>query len=279
VTLLVRGTRVLAGAEPFAAAAVAEGLTKLGVDLRFGTEVTRAMRDDRGVRLSLSVGESVLAAEVLVAAGRRPRTTDLGLETIGLEPGAPIAVDDSLRVTAVAEGWLFAAGDVTGRVATTHQGKYDGRVAGDVVAARFGPDGDASSATDAPDWSQFRATADHQGVPQVVFTRPEVAAVGLTEAAARKAGYPVRTVSVEIESLAGPTVASDDYRGIGWIVVDTEREIILGATFVGPEVAELLHAATIAVVGQVPLRRLWHAVPAYPTVSEVWLRLLEGYGL
>ena len=279
VTLLVRGDRLLPGTEPFAGAAVAESLAALGVDVRVGTQVVRAVRDDHGVTLTLSVGEPVLAAEVLIAVGRRPRTSDLGLEVIGLEPGAALGVDDSLRVTAVEDGWLYAAGDVTGRVATTHQGKYDARVAGDVVAARFGAAGDASATRDAPAWSRFRASADHVGVPQVVFTRPEVASVGLTEQVARAAGYPVRTVQLSIASAAGAALAADGYEGTASIVVDTDREIILGATFVGPDVAEMLHAATIAVVGQVPLHRLWHAVPAYPTVSEIWLRLLEGYGL
>jgi len=285
VTLLVRGDRLLAGTEPFAGEAVAASLKAAGVDLRLETEVTRAVRDDGGVTLTLTSGEgplagaSVLVDEVLVAAGRRPRTTSIGLEEIGLTPGAPLTVDDSLRVTGVDGDWLYAAGDVTGRVGTTHQGKYDARVAGDVVAARFGADADAAAVDAAPAWSRFRASADHEAVPQVVFSRPEVAAVGLTEAAARAAGYPVRTVELSLASLAGSTVAADDYEGTASIVVDTDREVILGATFVGPDVAELLHAATIAVVGQVPLSRLWHAVPAYPTVSEIWLRFLEGYGL
>ncbi|HEY5514656.1 MAG TPA: NAD(P)/FAD-dependent oxidoreductase, partial [Pengzhenrongella sp.] len=284
VTLLVRGDRLLAGTEPFAGRAVADSLAALGVDVRFGTRVLRAVRDAHGVRLTLSAGEPVVAAEVLVAAGRRPRTMDLGLETIGLAPGAALAVDDSLRVTGVADRWLYAAGDVTGRVATTHQGKYDARVAGDVVAARFGLGDGAGSPGDAKvararAWSRFRASADHEAVPQVVFTRPEVASVGLTGSAARDAGYPVRSIQVPIASVAGATVAADGYEGTASIVVDTDREVLVGATFVGPDVAELLHAATVAVVGQVPLHRLWHAVPAYPTVSEVWLRLLEGYGL
>ncbi|QTE30418.1 dihydrolipoyl dehydrogenase family protein [Pengzhenrongella sicca] len=288
VTLLVRGDRVLSGAEPFASAAVADGLTELGVELRFGVEVTRAVRDDHGVTLTVDEGEPVVAAEVLVAAGRRPRTGDLGLEAIGLNPGDALAVDDTLRVTAVDGDWLYAAGDVTGRVATTHQGKYDARVVGDVIAARFGAagagDGPTGAATAAdvdaaPDWSRFRASADHEAVPQVVFSRPEVASVGLTEAAARAAGYPVRVLHLSLASVAGASVSADDYAGAATLVVDTDRSVALGATFVGPEVAELLHAATIAVVGQVPLDRLWHAVPAYPTVSEVWLRLLEAYGL
>jgi dihydrolipoamide dehydrogenase len=222
----------------------------------------------------------VHADEVLVATGRRPRTTDLGLEVLGLEPGAALAVDDALQVPGVDGGWLFAVGDVTGRTATTHQGKYDARVAGDVVAARYsGDDAAAGSETGARPWTRYRASADAGAVPQVVFTRPEVAWVGRTEREARDAGIDVRTVQYAIGSVAGASVAADGYAGTAQLVLDDARGVIVGATFTGPDAAELLHAATVAVVGEVPLDRLWHAVPAYPTVSEVWLRLLETAGL
>ncbi|HEY0214875.1 MAG TPA: NAD(P)/FAD-dependent oxidoreductase, partial [Cellulomonas sp.] len=307
VTLVVRGDRLLPAAETFAAEEVAAGLRALGVDLRFGTETTAVRRDEAGVHLAL-VGpqgeDTVHADEVLVATGRRPRTADLGLETVGLTPGQALAVDEALEVTGVEGGWLFAVGDVTGRTATTHQGKYDARVVGDVVAARFpaGEDGSDSSdpsdasadAADDPwheegspaeveraagDWSRYRATADVAAVPQVVFSRPEVAWVGRTEQQARDAGLDVRTVSYAIGSVAGASVAADGYQGTAQVVLDRQRGTIVGATFTGPDAAELLQAATFAVVGEVPLQRLWHAVPAYPTVSEVWLRLLETAGL
>jgi dihydrolipoamide dehydrogenase len=277
VTVLVRGDRLLPRMEPFAGQAVVESLRRLGVDVRLRTHTTHVTRDNEGVHLDLDDGNRIAAEEVLVATGRRARTGDLGLETIGLEPGAAVEVDDTGRAVAVEGGWLYAAGDVTGRTATTHQGKYDARVAGDAVAHRFG--GHAADVDSAEPWSRFRATADDGAVPQVVFTRPEVAAVGLTEAAARAAGRSVRAVQVPLSSAAGTTVLGDDVDGTAAIVVDTDREVIVGATFVGPGVAELLHAATTAIVGEVPLSRLWHAVPAYPTVSEVWLRLLEAYGL
>lgn len=277
VTVLVRGDRVLPRMEPHASAAVADGLAAIGVDVRFRTRATGVTRNADGVRLELSDGSDLAAAEVLVATGRRPRTTDLGLDVIGLVPGAAIEVDGTGRVSAIEDGWLYAAGDVTGRTATTHQGKYDARVIGDAVAHRFG--GHPSDVDDAAPWSRFRTTADDGAVPQVVFTRPEVAAVGLTEAAAVAAGRSVRTVQVPLSSVGGATVLGTDVDGTAAIVVDTDREVIVGATFVGPGVAELLHAATMAIVAEVPLQRLWHAVPAYPTLSEVWLRLLEAYGL
>ncbi|WP_203757821.1 dihydrolipoyl dehydrogenase family protein [Cellulomonas chitinilytica] len=280
VTLLVRGARLLGGAEPFAGELVADALRAAGVDVRFGTEVTGATRDDGGVHLELSSADGTVrldVTEVLAATGRRPRTSDVGLETIGLTPGKPAEVDDALCVTGVEDGWLFAVGDVSGRTATTHQGKYDARVAGDVVAHRFGPGG--GDERDAAPWSRFRATADVAAVPQVVFTRPEVAWVGRSEAAARDAGIDVQVLDYALEDVAGATVLSPDYRGRGRLVVDRSRGVVVGATFVGPDVAELLHAATVAVVGEVPLDRLWHAVPSYPTLSEVWLRFLETAGL
>jgi dihydrolipoamide dehydrogenase len=277
VTLVHRGDRVLAAAEPFASDAVGAALADLGVDVRFRSRVVRVERDSSGVTVHLDHGDPVHAAEILVATGRRPRTGDLGLESVGLVPGSALAVDDHLQVRGVPGRWMYAVGDVTGRVGTTHQGKYDARVAGDVVAARFG--GGADPTTSAERFSRYSAGADHAAQTQVVFTRPEVAWVGLTERAARDAGVAVRVIDVPRSSVAGTSVHSDDTSGQVRLVVDTERDVVVGATFVGPDVAEMLHAATIAVVGEVPLARLWHAVPAYPTVSEVWLRLLEAAGL
>lgn len=280
VTLLVRGPRVLPRAEPFASDEVGESLAARGVDVRYGAEATAATRDERGVHLTLADGSRVDADELLVATGRTPRTADLGLDVLGLIPGERLEVDDALEVAGVDGGWLFAAGDVTGRTATTHQGKYDARVVGDVVTARFGgAEGAEERERSAGPWSRYRASADHAAVPQVVFSRPEVAWVGRTEREARDAGIDVRTVRYGIGSVAGAAVAADGYAGTAQLVLDEQRGTIVGATFTGPDAAELLQAATVAVVGEVPLDRLWHAVPAYPTVSEVWLRLLETAGL
>jgi dihydrolipoamide dehydrogenase len=204
------------------------------------------------------------ADEIIVAAGRVPATAELGLSTVGLADGY-VEVDDQLTVPGL--DWLYAVGDVNHRAALTHMGKYQARVCGDVIAARVA----GRPLTEA----RYAATADHAAVPQVVFTAPEVASVGLTEAAARKAGHSVGTVEIDI-AVAGSALARDDYAGRAKIVIDTATDTLLGATFAGPEVGELIHAATIAVVGRVPLATLWHAVPAYPTVSELWLRLLEA---
>ncbi|MBU4466034.1 MAG: NAD(P)/FAD-dependent oxidoreductase [Actinobacteria bacterium] len=270
VTLVVRGT-VLSTMEPFAGELVRASLEDLGVTVRTGVEVTEAHRTDKNAVLSLSDGGRVVAEQVLVATGRTPRTTDLGLETVGLAPGEWLEVDDTMRITGT--DWLYAVGDVNHRALLTHQGKYQARAAGDVIAARA----QGSTVHDEP-WGAHVATADHNAVPQVTFTDPEVASVGFTEASAKKAGRRIRVLDYDLSWVAGASTSSDDYRGHARAIVDEDRQVLIGATFVGPDVAELLHSATIAIVGEVPIARLWHAVPSYPTVSEVWLRWLETYG-
>lgn len=271
VTLLAR-SGLLGGVEPFAGDAVADALRAAGADVRLRTSPTAVRRDDDGsVVVALDGGDEVRAAEILVATGRTPRTGDLGLETVGLTSGEWITVDDTLRVPG--SDWLYAVGDVNHRALLTHQGKYQARAAGDVIAARA----PGHPVDDAP-WGTHVATADHGAVPQVVFTEPQVAAVGLTARGVQDAGTPHRVLDVDLAQIAGATTHAEGYAGAARAIVDTEREVIVGATLVGPDVAELLHAVTIAVVGEVPLSRLWHAVPAYPTISELWLRWLEQYG-
>ena len=270
VTLVTRGG-LLGALEPFAGELVATGLEALGVTILSGVSPTLTRRSDDDVVLELDDGSEVSASELLVATGRTPVTGDIGLDSIGLTPGDWIQVDDTMRASGF--DWLYAVGDVTHRALLTHQGKYQARACGDVIAAR---------ATGAPvhdeAWGAHVATADHAAVPQVTFSDPEVASVGLTAAAAEKAGHRIRVVDYELGQIAGASLHADRYRGRARMVVDESRRVLLGATFVGPDVAELLHAATIAVVGEVAIDRLWHAVPAYPTMSEIWLRLLEEYG-
>ena len=271
VTVLARGG-LLTRAEPFAGELVTAALRDSGVDVRLSAQV-RSVERPGPVRISLGDGETIEVDEVLVAVGRTPRTDDLGLETAGLKPGDWLAVDDTLRVTGVPEGWLYAAGDVNHRALLTHQGKYQARAAGDVIAARA-----LGKPVRDELWGAHVATADQRAVPQVVFTDPEVASAGLTAADAERAGYRIRVVDYEVGAVAGASLHADGYRGRARMVVDEDRQVLLGFTIVGPDVAELLQAATIAIVGEVPLSRLWHAVPAYPTISEIWLRLLETYG-
>jgi pyruvate/2-oxoglutarate dehydrogenase complex dihydrolipoamide dehydrogenase (E3) component len=274
VTLIERAPRLLSRNEPFAGEMVADGLRAAGVDVRVDSAVTKVVRAAGGggeVTVTLADGTTVVGDEVLAALGRTPATSDVGLDTVGLPTHGYIEVDDAMRVTGVEGGWLYATGDVNGRNLLTHMGKYQGRVAGDVIVAHA-----AGAPEDGP---SMRATADVLGPPQVIFTDPEVCAVGLTEEAARAAGVDVKVVDVPMSSVSGSGLQADGYVGQARIVVDEARRVIVGATFVGADLAELVHSATIAVVGEVPLDRLWHAVPSFPTISEVWLRLLEAYGL
>ncbi|MBV9876842.1 MAG: NAD(P)/FAD-dependent oxidoreductase [Verrucomicrobia bacterium] len=276
VTIIQRGPRLIPNCEPFASAILESAFERRGVTVLTGTTVRRVEQNvDGDVELTLDSGKTIVADEILVAAGRQPKTDNLGLETVGLEPGSWLEVDDSMRVQAVAGGWLYAAGDVNHRALLTHMGKYQARVCGDAIVARARGQLNGSPAP----WSHHAATADTVAVPQVIFTEPEVAAVGLTEQQARTRGLTVRAVDYNIGRVTGASLYADSYAGQARMVVDTDRNVIVGMTFVGPSTGELVQAATIAIVGAVPIDRLWHAVPAYPTISEIWLRLLETFGL
>ncbi|MGP9017134.1 dihydrolipoyl dehydrogenase family protein [Streptomyces sp. BR1] len=273
VTVLVRGGGLLPRMEPFAGELVAEALTEAGATVRTHVSVAEVVRNGGSgpVTVVLDDGERIEADELLFATGRAPRTDDIGLDTIGLEHGSWLPVDESCRVAG--SEWLYAVGDVNHRALLTHQGKYQARIAGAAIAARAARV--PLLETDA--WGAHSATADHAAVPQVVFTDPEAAAVGLSLAEAEAAGHRVRAVDYDISGVAGAGLYADGYQGRARMVVDLDREVLLGVTFVGPGVGELIHSATIAVAGEVPISRLWHAVPAFPTISEVWLRLLETY--
>jgi dihydrolipoamide dehydrogenase len=279
VTMVVRDNRLLSRNEPFAGELVAATLRKAGVDIRLSANLEQVRRADtgephegklRGAEVTVLVdGEEIVADEVLIAAGRTPRSDRIGLDTVGLDAGGYIETEDTMAAAGVDGDWLYAVGDITGRALLTHMGKYQARVCGDVIAAR--------GAGKAIDGLRFAATSDHGRVPQVTFTDPQVASVGLSEAEARDSGIEVRCVEYDLANLAGTSLLRDDYEGRAKLVVDVASETLLGATFVGPEVGEILHAATVAVVAKVPLDVLWHAVPSYPTAAEIWLRLLETW--
>lgn len=277
VTLVAR-SELLRKQEPFAGEMVATALKAGGVTILTDTTPTSAERDSDGnVKLTLSNGDTLTTSEVIVATGQAPRTDDLGIEDFGLTAGDWLSVDDTLLVQGDSpklEGqWLYAAGDVNKRALFTHQGKYQARAAGDVIAARA----KGRPVNDSP-WGSHVATADHTAVPSIVFTDPTVASVGMTSREAERSGLNVRVVDYDLSWLSGASVLADNYVGKARGVIDVDREVFVGVTFVGQDVAELLQSATIAVVGEVPLSRLWHAVPGYPTLSEIWLRLLETYG-
>jgi pyruvate/2-oxoglutarate dehydrogenase complex dihydrolipoamide dehydrogenase (E3) component len=260
VTVIEAGPRVLAREEPFAGEEVCAAFAEAGIEVRADTRATAVARENGKVTVELDDGSSVSGDEILVAVGRRILSADLGLDDLGVEPGRPIEVDDALRVPG--HEWLYVIGDANGRALLTHMGKYQGRVAADRILGREVP-----------------LRSDGALSPRVTFTDPQVAAVGHTLASAQEAGIDARAVDVPTGGNAGGSFVGPGAPGTARIVVDEERRVIVGATFTGAEIAEALHAATIAVIGEVPLDDLWHAVPCFPTRSELWLKLLEEYGL
>ena len=259
VTLVHRGDRLIEREEPFASAQVLEALGEGGVDVRLRRSAVRVSRSEQVV-IELDDGSTIVADEVLAAFGRTPGSAGIGLETVGVDGDGPLGVTDDMRVPG--HDWLFAVGDVNGRALLTHMAKYQARLAADVVLGRD---------------AQLRS--DGARSPRVIFTDPQVGAVGLTLEGARAAGLRVRHVDVETSGNAGGSFVGRGAAGTSRIVVDEDRRVIVGATITGAEVAEALHAATIAVVAEVSIDDLWHAVPSFPTRSELWLKLLEAYGL
>ncbi len=280
VTVIEMAPTLLAGHEPFVGELMAEQFGKLGIKVLVNAQVESVERPavkDTGVGrvhggpIMISGGGSTFEVdEIVVAAGRTPRSADIGLERIGVDVSDShgfVETDDHMAVTGCGD-WLYAIGDVCGRALLTHMGKYQGRIAGSVIAAR--------AEGRSVDGIRYHDVADRDMVPAVVFTDPQVASVGLTEAKARETGIDVEVLEHDIGSVAGASLLRDGYMGQAKLVVNRATDTLVGATFVGPEVAELLHAATTAIVGKVRLETLWHAVPSYPTVSEIWLRLLEA---
>ena len=260
VTLVEGERRLLPTEEEFACAQVTDALVELGVDVRTGRKATKVEQVDGSIRVGLDDGSSVEGGQLVAALGRRPHTDELGLDAIGLEPGGYIEVDENMQVPG--RDWLYAIGDANGRALFTHMGKYQARLAaehilGNPSAAEHGADGRQS--------------------PRVIFTDPQVAAVGHTERSAQEAGLDVHILEVSTSGNAGGSYYGRNAPGTSRLLVDKERDVIVGATITGADVADFLHAATIAIVGEVPMGVLWHATPSFPTRSELWLNLMAKW--
>ncbi|HEX9357329.1 MAG TPA: NAD(P)/FAD-dependent oxidoreductase, partial [Streptosporangiaceae bacterium] len=256
--------RLLAREEPFAGEEVRAAFEAEGITVVTGVRMTAARRLGSGGAAVAKVadGREFTGDEILVAVGRRPATAGIGLEHAGLEPGRPVRVDGQLRAAGVHGGWLYAIGDCNGLAPFTHMGKYHGRVAAAAILGQETAD-----------------VASHGVVPRVTFTDPQVCAVGKTLAEAQAAGLRVTAVSTPTGDVPGAYTQGNGIRGTSQLLIDDDRRTVIGATFTGPGVQELLHSATVAICGGVTVDQLWHAVPSFPTISEVWLHLLEAYGL
>ncbi len=263
VTLVEGARRLLPNEEELACEEVTEALIEQGADIRTSRQATKVERDGGGpVTVHLDDGSSVTADELLVAVGRTPQTGGLGLETVGLEPDGYVEVDAHNRVPG--SDSLYVIGDLNGRAAFTHMAKYQAAIAADHLLGKS--------------WAQPHGADDKQA-PRVIFTEPQIGAVGHTTKSAADAGIAVRVVDIPTSGNAGGSFYGRGARGTSRFLIDEERGIIVGATITGSEVADFLHAATIAVVGEVPLTRLRHAIPAFPTRSEIWLYLFNELGM
>lgn len=262
VILLEGEHHLLPREEVFACEQVTESFREQGVDVRSGKKATAVRREGDQVCVTVEDGSTALADELLVAVGRTPQSDGLGLEAVGVEPGAYVEVDRHCRVPG--HEWLYVIGDLNGRAPFTHMAKYQAAVAADHVL-----DKDMA----------LEHGADGPHAPRVIFTDPQVASVGHTTRSAERAGIKVRSIDVPTSGNAGGSYYGRNARGTSRFVVDEQRGILVGATITGSEVADFIHAATIAVVSEVPLTRLRHAIPAFPTRSEIWLNFFNELGL
>jgi pyruvate/2-oxoglutarate dehydrogenase complex dihydrolipoamide dehydrogenase (E3) component len=262
VTLIEGEHRLLPREEEYACVQLTDALTEYGVDIRTGQKATAVAERDGTVVVTTADGGTAEGDTLLVALGRTPQTNGLGLDTVGIADDAPVAVDALMR--ADGHSWLYAIGDINGKALFTHMGKYQARVAADDI---LGKDTALSHGADGP------------LSPRVIFTEPQVAAVGHTTDTAADAGVVIDVVETETSGNAGGSFYGRNAPGTSRLLIDRERRIVVGATITGAEVADMLHAATVAIVGEIPLDRLRHAVPCFPTRSEIWLSLLEQAGV
>jgi pyruvate/2-oxoglutarate dehydrogenase complex dihydrolipoamide dehydrogenase (E3) component len=261
VTLIEGGEHLLSREEQFAGDEVAESLREhFGVAVRTGTKVEAVRPEGSGVSASLSDGETAEAAEILVAVGRVPNTGDLDLEAAGAKANDHGFLDTDAQMRVGGSDWLYAIGDANGRSLFTHMGKYHAWVAAEDLLGRT-----------------TEAIAEDLGSPRVTFTDPQVAAAGKTLAQAQEAGIDARAIDVPTDGSPGASFQGKETGGTSRLVVDQAKGTIVGATFTGFETADFLQAATVAIVAEVPISKLRHAIAPYPSRSEIWLKLLERY--
>lgn len=248
VSLVEHGPRVLGPEEPEAGELLGEVLAREGVQVLTDAELQRVSYEDGRFSLTLVQGDvehQLDVEKLLVAAGRTPNLDDLGLETVGLDPTARVLeVDERMRA---ADG-LWAIGDVVGHGAFTHMSMHQADIAARAILGQDGP------------------PADYRAVPHVTFTDPEVGGVGLTEAKAREAGL---TVAVGRQDMSANSRGwINQAEGLVKLVVDADRDVLVGATVVGPTGGDILGMLTLAVHAETPLSVLRSMVYAYPTMHR-----------
>lgn len=254
VTLVQHGEQLISREDPVVGELIAGRLREEGIELRLGVRAISVRRADGERVVQLDDREEVCARELLVATGRVPRVHDIGLESIAITPDpAGLRIDARCRA---AEG-VWAIGDVTGLMAFTHVGMYQGRIAAADIAGES-------------------VRADYRAIPRVVFSDPEIAAVGLTEQQAREQGIQVATAHVALaDAIARPWTYAQDPRGELALVCDRERQVLVGAWAVAPLAGEWIHYAALAIKTKTPLSVLRDTVAQFPTFTEAYLKAVE----
>jgi dihydrolipoamide dehydrogenase len=254
VTVVEAGERLLAREDPAVGELIGRALAEEGIDVRVGARAARVEAEGARRVVRLDDGERLGAEQLLVTTGRRPRLEGLGLESVGVEAGrAGVGVDERCRA---GEG-VWAVGDVTGVAAFTHVAKYQARVACEDILGR-------------------PARADYRAIPRVVFTDPEIAAVGLGESVARSRGIEVAVVRIDLpELLARPWTYERDPRGELTLVADRARGVLVGAWAVAPLASEWIHHAVLAIRAEIPLATLLDTPAQFPTYAEGYVAALE----
>ena len=258
VTIVQGANRLIDREDPRVSELIAEALQADGIELRLGQHATAVTLDGERRTVELDSGESVQAERLIVATGRRPRAEHLGLEALGVELGdrGEIPIDERCRV---ADG-IWAIGDVTGVSLFTHVGKYQARIACADIAGR-------------------PARADYRAVPRVVFSDPEIAAVGLTAAQAAERGIQARQASADLISVARTETYGEGISGEVGVLADVERRILVGAWAVGPLASEWIHQAVLAVKAEISIDVLSDTIAQFPTFTEAYLPALESLTL
>ncbi|MFZ1161879.1 dihydrolipoyl dehydrogenase family protein [Mycobacterium sp.] len=267
VTLLVREDSLVCNCEPEARELVAQSLRSKGVTIHFETELSAVSRPAAGGPVTATFHRKTIEVdEVVLAAGRRTNTDNIGLKNLGLPGGGIVSVNDHLQAVGVTGGWLYALGDTTGRARLSHISTYHGRVVADIITARAA----------GRELSQNELIARDAGnLAQVIHTEPQVAWAGRTESQARAEGFAVRTRTAEYPgAVSFLALYRDGFQGWAKLVINDQTNTLLGATFVGPQFSELVQAATLAILAKVPVSLLRHAVAPHPTVNQVWDPLL-----
>lgn len=247
VTIVEETERLLSREDPAVGEQLRRRLAEDGVQLRLGARAVLAEKNIGRLVVHLDDGSRVEGERIVVATGRAPRVNGIGLQAVGIQPGKSGGIDVDGRCRA-GEG-VWAAGDVTAVMPFTHVAHYQGQIVADDILGR-------------------PREADYRAIPRVVFTDPEVAAVGLTREQAETQGLAVEEGTVQLQTLARTKMYGSGYQGAMTVLADREQGILVGAWAVAPLASEWIGAAVLAIKARIPVTTLRDTPMQFPTFGE-----------